>query len=787
MHKGYKIGKQIEAEWFLGPTTKFGDKYEAYHKLRKYARGEHSVEVSKTIITNDEESSHTNYDFSPIQVLPKFKDILVNEMFPQLYNVEANAVDSYSTDLKNKERDRLMNRLVSKNLDNDMMTLFGIDMESGADGDRPNSEEEVDMRMSLEWKSNLEIASEEVLKYTFELNNYDETLIELLNDAVDIGRVGAWVYMHPKKGIIIERMDPAEAVWSYTTKRNHDDCWYFGVRKRVTISELLDMTEYLYDTGKNEDIILTEDYAKKTLRGQISEIFRNKSQATRNDTSEFDLSEKVDLLYYTYRTIETTYKKVKINASGVVRISEYKGEYKGEKTKGFDVIPKRAEVWKEGWLILGSPLAFGHKTVTNLAFFKEKGIMRIFPPAVMYANALYEGKAKGMIERCTVLIDKMQTTEIKIQQLVASAKPSGIRIDVSKINNIKITGGVMDYKTVMKIYNETGIEIYSSGDGEPGEFSQGNIHELKNGVVSGINDLVNIQNNYLTQLREALGLPQGVDASSPHPDTAVRVFEQVARSSNIATSHVLDSVLKLTAKVADITFERIKDIFRHHPNIAESYVKALGKINADVVKSLHKLALSDVGIFLSLKPDAPSQLRLEENISASLTAGAISLDDAQEAREIGKNNIKLASQLLRTRRIKREKDIEARENEKIELQGDQQVKLTEANAAIKNEQIEVAFVIQEKKTQSESEGKIAVLRETQRLELQKMGIKFGYDMQLEAVKSGVDPKTVFKEKEKMKRQDKNNTETSKVTEQRLNNGPAQDFTQQQQQFIGTQA
>ena len=506
----YKVGKKIESEWFQGgANSKFNEKYEAYHKHRKYARGEHDVEHSKSIITGKEAQSHTNYDFSPIQVLPKFKDRLVNSMFPQLYNIEANAIDKYTTDLKNAERERLMSRFVSKELDSDMKELFGIDMEAASDGDRPNSEEEVEMRMAMDWKPNIEIATEMALKYTYQLNNYDEVLIDLLNDAVDIGRIGVWISMHPVRGIVVERMDPAEAVWSFTKKRDHSDVWYYGMRKRITLSELVSTTNSVTKISTGENILLDDEKFLRKLTGGANEAYRSVNQGNRNNSNELDLNEKVDILYFTYETTETEYLKVKKYKSGAKKVTPFKGEYKGQTIKGVDIIPKKKRLWKEGFIILGTDYAYGKGNVTNQIKKTDKGIKKSYPPAYMYANSLYEGKAKGMIERAEVIIDKMQTVEIKIQQLVAAAKPSGIRIDVSKINNIKTAGGVMDYKTVMKIYNETGTEIYHSGDGDHGEFSQGNIHELRNGVVQGINDLVNIFCIYMLILLMLLGPVKG--------------------------------------------------------------------------------------------------------------------------------------------------------------------------------------------------------------------------------------------------------------------------------------
>ena len=363
----------------------------------------------------------------------------------------------------------------------------------------------------------------------------------------------------------------------------------------------------------------------------------------------------------------------------------------------------------------------------------------------------------------------MQVTEIKIQQLVASTRPSGIRIDVSKINNIKTTGGAIDYKTIMKIYDETGNEIYASGDGEENEYSQGNIHELRNGVASGIMDLVAIQNNYLTQLRDAIGLPQGADASMPHPDTAVRVQEQVIRSSNITVSHILDSVLKLTKYTADSTFVRIKDLLKYYPHLRDSYVKAIGQINVDLVEELYNIEKHDIGIFVSLKPSTQSLAQLEQNIQLSLGNQSITMDDAQEAREVGKGNTKLANQLLRIRRERREKLIAEREKEKIKLQGEQQVNVVKAQSETEDMKMQSKLIAEQSKIQSEAEAKIATIREQG--EQDRLTLQFEYNLRtgVEQVKGQVSNQNLsFSESQKMARRDKDSADKFALADKKNN-------------------
>lgn len=783
LKKSHDIAKQIEREWFLGQNSKFIDKSEKYHRLRKYARGEHNVDKSISIIVPKEngsaQESYTNYDLNPIQILPKFKDRIVNDALPQLYKVTAEAVDEYHTDLKNEERNRLLKRLVSAGLDKDMQDLFDIDVSPAGSEDRPTSVEEVDLRMNMDYKPNVEIAVEAIVNYTFELNDYEEIMFDLLSDAVDIGRICTMTTLHPNKGIVIERVDASDAVWSYSKKRNHDDGWYYGIRKRVTISELQTMTNSVLDMS-NSTVPVKKGWDEALVK-EIKGSSQNYGKTNYNEqdswsTNTLDDTERLDLLYYTYKDVVTQYFKKKTYASGATKITPFKGDYNGEETQGFTVFADKREVWIEGYLILGTDYTFGAKYVDNLAYKETMGINKVYSPVRMYAISLYEGNAKGIIERCETIIDKMQTTEIKIQQMVAAVKPSGIRIDVSKIENIETTGGAMDFKTVMKIYNETGNEIYASGDGDPNDFSQGNIHELRNGVVQGLMDLVAIQNNYLTQLRDAIGLPQGTDASNPHPDTAVKVQEEVVRSSNVTLRHILDAVLKITAYNADNIFSRIKDVFKYYPHIRDSYEKSVGKINSDVVDSLKDLGKHDLGIFCSLKPSVQDRSQLEANINAALLKQDITLDDAQQARYIGETSTKMANQYLRIRRERREQKLTSRENEKIELQGQQQQKLAQVQAQAKNEALQITLTIDQSRIQSEAEAKIAILREEHTLSLDKIAKEFEYDSQLEQIKAGAHVnKTIFQEDQKNKRQDNNNTEKSEMIDQKATGGPPKDF------------
>jgi hypothetical protein len=309
------------------------------------------------------------------------------------------------------------------------------------------------------------------------------------------------------------------------------------------------------------------------------------------------------------------------------------------------------------------------------------------------------------------------------------------------------------------------------------EFSQGNIHELRNGVVQGIMDLVRIQNNYLNQLRDAIGLPQGADASSPHPDTAVRVQEIVTRSSNVALRHILDAVLKVTEYTSENIFESVKYIFKHKPNLTKSYERAVGKVNVDIVKALKNLKLYDIGIFCELKPDAQSQTELSENIGIAMKLDLVDVDDAYEAREIGKSNTKLAHLFLKVSKEKKKRKREEREDEKQESLSAQNQNLETHKADIKTQERESIFVINREELAAEAEAKIAVIRETHSLKLIEMSEKYSNDKNLKELEVfGQSDRLKESEYRKDRRQDNNNSDKSALTDQKEKGSGRQNFS-----------
>ena len=77
---GLKVGKAIETEWFNDErnNNRYRNNYNNFHNLRLYARGEQSIQKYKDELSINGDLSYLNLDWTPVPIIPKFVDILVN-------------------------------------------------------------------------------------------------------------------------------------------------------------------------------------------------------------------------------------------------------------------------------------------------------------------------------------------------------------------------------------------------------------------------------------------------------------------------------------------------------------------------------------------------------------------------------------------------------------------------------------------------------------------------------------------------------------------------------------
>jgi hypothetical protein len=204
----------------------------------------------------------------------------------------------------------------------------------------------------------------------------------------------------------------------------------------------------------------------------------------------------------------------------------------------------------------------------------------------------------------------------------------------------------------------------------------------------------------MQMIRDTTGLNEARDGSMPDANALVGVQKLAAANSNTATRHILQSMLYLTAEVAECLSLRIADIVEYSPT-KNAFIQAIGAHNVATLEELKELHLHDFGIFIELLPDEEERQMLENNIQVALSKDSIDLDDAIDLRAT--RNVKLANQLLKVKRKKKMERDQAMQQQNIQAQSqaNQQAQQAAAQAEIEKNNAKAQSDIQIEQTKSQ--------------------------------------------------------------------------------------
>lgn len=774
---GLMVGRAIESEWFRkeGGQSRFYNNRDTYHKLRTYAMGEQSVRKYKDELAVNGDISYLNLDWTPVPIIPKFVDIVVNGISNRLFDVKAEAVDPVSSNKKAMYKNRIQTEMRNKEDFEEIGALLGKNMFSTQPDMLPETDDELDLHMKIDYKDDIEIAEEKAIETTLKFNNYELVKRRVDEDATVLGISAVKHSFNRHEGIRAEYVDPADLVYSPTEDPYFDDCYYFGEVKNVNITELKKIDPSL----SQEEI---DEIAKSSSKFDAYQGMRGGYK-----TDNFDFN-TATLLYFCYKTDKNIVYKKKKNAYGGEKVLKKDDQFNPPKTEQarFEKLSKRIDVWYEGVLVLGTNKILKWELMKNMVRPKSS-MEKVYAPFIVSAPKMYRGQIDSLVKRMIPFADQIQLLHLKLQQVAAKMIPDGVFIDIDGLSSINLgNGNSYSPQEALNLYFQTGSVIGRSYT-EEGEFNNGKVpvQELtSSGANAKISSLINMYNYNLNLLRGVTGLNEARDGSMPDSNALVGVQKLAALNSNTATRHILKSGLFTTQRLAECVSYRISDILEYS-DMKEDFIKNIGRHSVDILEEISELHLHDFGIFIELHPDEEEKQMLEQNIQTSLSAGKIDIDDAIDIRSI--KNVKIASQLLKVRKRRKEKLDNKRQQENIALQAEanQQAALTAEQG---KQQTALATM--------EAEAKIKQLEAE--LDLQKMQQEFYYKMELIKMQKGIDgqikatelqlqrEKEAYKEDRKDKRTAKQATQQSKLIQQRQQDLDPIDFDGQDSLGSGIQ-
>jgi len=770
---GLKVGKAIETEWFANDKSlsRYKSNHNNFHNLRLYARGEQSIQKYKDELSINGDLSYLNLDWKPVPIISKFVDIVANGIAERTYDIKAYSQDRYGISKRTEYMESILTDMRTKELDAFSKEAFGIELAENDIETLPDTQEELELHMQLTYKQAVEVAEEQALNVLFEGNNYELIKKRFYYDLTVLGIGATKTSFNTSEGVVIDYVDPANLVYSYTDSPYFEDIYYVGEVKSIPVNELAKQFPHLTESD-------------------LEDIMKNKSNNKSNYNSRYSVDKEdnntVQVLYFNYKTYMNEVYKIKETATGADKIIPKDDSFNPPKDMegGFGRMLRSIECLYDGAMILGTDKLLRWEMAKNMMRPKSD-YTKVKMNYAIVAPRMYNGKIDSLVKRITGFADMIQLTHLKLQQVMSRMVPDGVYLDADGLAEIDLGNGTnYNPQEALNMFFQTGSVIgrsfTSDGDMNPGKVP---IQEITSG--SGGNKmqaLIGNYNYYLQMIRDVTGLNEARDGSTPDKNALVGVQKLAAANSNTATRHILQAGLYLTAETAECLSLRISDIIEYSPT-KDAFIQAIGVHNVATLEEMSSLHLYDFGIFIDLMPDEEEKAILENNIQMALQQQSIELEDAIDIREI--KNIKLANQVLKLRRSKKQERDRQIQLENIQAQTQSNTQAAEAAAQIEVQKNQALNASQAEIEQLKAQIDAQKMQQEVAHKKELMELEFQYNMQLKGIEvDGMKEREKQKEDRKDERTKIQATQQSEMIEQRKSGKPPKNFESAGNDILG---
>ena len=713
---GLQVAKAIELEWFDGPaSTRYSHAQRKFHNLRLYARGEQSVQKYKDELSINGDLSYLNLDWTPVPIIPKFVDIVVNGMAGRGYEIKAHSQDQYGVAKRTEYMESMLADMRTKEFNESAKSQLNIDLYQNDPEELPDTKAELELHMQLNYKQAVEVANEEAINVLMKGSKYDLTRRRVLEDLTVLGIGACKTTFNLSEGATVEYVDPANLVYSYSDSPYFDDIYYCGEVKYIPINELMKQFPHLTEVDIND---ISKKYGTRGGNNSIAHIDSDPN--------------KVAVLYFNYKTYMNNVYKVKTMASGAEKSIEKTDRFNppAEKMIDYTRIQKTTEVLFEGAKIVGTEILLKWKKADNMMRDKSD-YNKVKMNYSICAPKMYNGRIESIVSRITSFADMIQLTHLKLQQVLSRMVPDGVYLDIDGLAEVDLGNGTnYNAQEALNMFFQTGSVVGRSftqdGDQNPGKIP---IQEISNGAGAGnkLQALIGNYNYYLQMIRDVTGLNEARDASTPDSRSLVGIQKLAAANSNVATRHILDASLFLTVDVAEQLSLRISDMLEYSPT-KDAFVQAIGAHNVATLGEMSELHLYDFGIFIDLQPDEEERQTLENNIQMALQQKLIDLDDAIDIRQV--KNLKMANQLIKYKKKKKLERDQAIQKQNIDAQGKSQQEAAQAAAQAEQQKVQAKLEADMQMEEKRNGMKIQYMQQEAELKMKLMEKEFQLNMQM---------------------------------------------------------
>lgn len=662
--EGLKISKFLQKAYNSGYFSRRNKKFE---KNRKFARGKQPMQEFLDLLNVDGKEAFVNLDMKAPAIAPKFMQVIIGGFMKRDEKVRATAIDPISIERKKYDRDEAEFRM------NFGDEVKGIEQQVGiklmADGGfTPADYDELELYFGLEYQLPEEILFEKGCDYVFYENGWPVIKRKILEDISETGLGATKVGTGPEGKINVRRVVPENSFYGFSNYDDFRDVSFIG---EVLSMKLVDIRNQYPNMPEEKIWQLAKQAKQYTQSVKWDDRFRYSIDRPYDDWT-------VDVLDYEIKTIDTMMYQAKTNKFGNV-IVEKKDKVPQRLGDNKELITKDMYVIYRGVYVLNTDTMLEWGVAKNMIKpSNTKGMADAFFSYSVYMHENLDLENMAIPERMETSIRQMTLAHLKIQQLIAKLRPSGLIIDIDSLSDINIgQAKALSPLELQAVYDQTG-NIYYKRRTEDGDSQNGvPIQEAPNtGSVSQIQQLIMVYNHYLDRLRDEIGVNEYREGAQVNPKLGLGVQQSQIQASNNATDFIYDAYLSLYQQTA----------FKISLLLYDS-VSYGGKQYSEYL-SPEKVSGRQFDVKIEVMPDEKERQFLEGMIQTALSAGMMEFEDAFRIRSI--KNTKLAEMYLTKAKKNKEKaEMEkAQRNSEMNAQSQQQSIQAKAEADAQLQQVE---------------------------------------------------------------------------------------------------
>ena len=713
---GLQVARAIENNWFNNQSFNFSKQQRDIQERRSYALGKQNIDRYKQRVNPSGDNSYYNIDWTPVAIAPKFVNSIVGSIFSNRFEIEVKAIDPLALSERENHKNELVGKIINKEYFDEIKDKFGMDLMQGQEV--PETVEEVDLHMNLNFKQSVEIAAEIAIRYAFAINDYDEDIKRrVIEDIVVTGKGVTRDYTDPIDGVKVEYIDPEYYIYSATRKKDFSDCVYMGHVEYMTVAKLR------RDAAVKGAPWASDEKALEKIAKQYSGQYGNPQSwdySYNNTIGYYPYDDYlIPVLHFEYKVSDMDKYEQKETKYGTSTFKKKEDDYKAPKISTY----KRTQFKDDyeqvyrGSFILKSKYLYNWGVMDNQVR-PDDALRKCSFSYNAYAPELYKNDTTSMIGKIMPNLDAIQLAWLKMQVAIQNSAPDGYAIDLSALDSVDLGNGALNPQVIEDIRQATGRLYYRSV----------NEDQSRNGVP--IIPLVNqldvtrfigqIEFN-LRMIRETSGIIPEMDGQTQR-DQLVGVTQISIASAKNSIGYVDYSIRHITKKIAEKVIQRIQDLPKKSA-LHKEYVEAVGQSNMSVVEATNKMSVHKFGIDITVGSNDAERLAFERDVTTMVNAGQITADERFFILNIP--NVNYAAAYLKLTREKRERQKLQQDSIRFQQQSQAQAQSAQAIEASKLQAHEAMAIID-----IEKEKKLS-----QMVRIPEMKAKYNAEYQIELLRS----------------------------------------------------